>query len=190
MGLGSAVALGVSVSVGNLRQNMDDKQLSVTQRLKRLDWYGLATEVPMTICLILSLQWAGTVYDWSNWRIILLLTVTGVLAILFFVVEHIGGSNSMISLPILRQRNVTFSCAVGFCNFAALWIFSNYVSSIENHPPHRFWQGTNGSVDPRLFSSRARSRYPSFGFDVSADHDKHVRCRVGQRIFYIQDRLF
>ncbi|GAM42419.1 efflux pump antibiotic resistance protein [Talaromyces pinophilus] len=127
VGLGSAVALGVSVSVGHLRQNADDKQLSVTQRLKRLDWYGLATELPMTICLILSLQWAGTAYAWSNWRIILMLTITGVLAILFFVVEHIGGSNSMISLPILRQRNVAFSCVVGFGNFAALWIFANYI---------------------------------------------------------------
>lgn len=66
MGLGSAVALGVAVSTGHLSQNADDKQLSVTQRLKRLDWYGLATQLPMTICLILSLQWAGTTYDWSR----------------------------------------------------------------------------------------------------------------------------
>ncbi|KAJ5775632.1 efflux pump antibiotic resistance protein [Penicillium nucicola] len=127
VGLGSAVALGVSVSVGHLRQNVDDRQLSVARRLKSLDWYGLATELPMTICLILGLQWAGTTYSWSNWRIILLLTVTGLLAILFFVVEHIGGSNSMIPLPILRQRNVALSCVVGFCNFAALWIFANYI---------------------------------------------------------------
>ncbi|KAJ5232831.1 hypothetical protein N7468_005787 [Penicillium chermesinum] len=127
VGLGSAVALGVSVSVGHLRQNANDDQLSVGQRLKRLDWYGLATELPMTICLILGLQWAGTTYAWSNWRIILLLTMTGVLALLFLVVEHTGGSNSMISLPILRRRNVAFSCVVGFCNFAALWIFTNYL---------------------------------------------------------------
>ena len=190
VGLGSAVALGVSVSVGHLRQNADDKQLSVTQRMKRLDWYGLATELPMTICLILSFQWAGTVYAWSNWRIILLLTVTGVLAILFFVVEHIGGSNSMISLPILRQRNVAFSCVVGFCNFAALWIFANYVSSIENNLSHHCWQGANGSVDPRLFSSSAWSKYPSIGFDVSTDHAKYVHLRAGQWTFYIYNRLF
>ncbi|OKL60564.1 hypothetical protein UA08_03943 [Talaromyces atroroseus] len=126
VGLGCAVALGVSVSVDHLHQNADDKP-SAAQRLKGLDWYGLAIELPMTICLILALQWAGTTYAWSNWRIILLLTVTGVLVILFFVVEHIGGSNSMISLPILRQRNVAFSCVAGSCNFAGLWVFSNYL---------------------------------------------------------------
>ncbi len=121
-----------------MRQNADGEDSSVAQRLRRLDWYGLATVLPMTICLILSFQWAGTVYAWSSWRILLLLTVTGVLAILFFAVEHIGGVNSMIPLPILRQRNVAFGCVAGFCNFAALWIFGNYVSYIENNLPHHY----------------------------------------------------
>ncbi|KAJ5289223.1 hypothetical protein N7478_002253 [Penicillium angulare] len=127
VGLGTAVALGVIVTSGRLSQNADDKQLGVSQRLKGLDWYGLVTQLPMTICLILCLQWAGTTYKWSNWRIIVLLALTGVLAILFFVAERIGGKTSMISLPLLRQRNVAFSCVVGFCNFAALWILDNYL---------------------------------------------------------------
>ncbi|KAJ5094686.1 hypothetical protein N7456_010547 [Penicillium angulare] len=127
VGLGTAVALGVVITSGRLSQNAQDKQLSVIQRLEGLDWYGLVTQLPMTICLILGLQWAGTTYEWSNWRIILLFALIGVLAILFFLAERIGGKTSMISLPLLRQRNVAFSCVVGFCNFAALWILDNYL---------------------------------------------------------------
>ncbi|KAJ5723124.1 hypothetical protein N7488_001159 [Penicillium malachiteum] len=112
VGLGSAVALGVTVSSGRLSQNADDKKLSVTQRLKDLDWYGLATQFPMTICLILCLQWAGTTYKWSNWKIIFLFALSRVLAILFFVAELIGVKTSMIFLPLLRQRNVAFSCVL------------------------------------------------------------------------------
>jgi hypothetical protein len=144
----------------------------------------------MTICLILSLQWAGTTYGWSNWRIILLFTVTGMLTILFFVVEHIGGKISIISLPILRRGNVAFSCVAGFCNFAALWIFANYVSSIENYLPHHRRHAANGSVDPYLFSSSARSKYLGFSFDVPPNHTKYVHLRAGEWTLYIEDRLF
>jgi hypothetical protein len=190
VGLGTAVALGVTVTSGRLSQNADDKQLSVTQRLKGLDWYGLVTQLPMTICLFLCLQWAGTTYKWSNWRIIVLFALTGVLAILFFVAERIGGKTSMISLPLLRQRNVAFSCLVGFCNFAALWILDNYVSFIENYPPYHCGLAANGPVASTVFPSSARSRYPGFRFDVSTDYAKYVHLRASKWTLYIETWLY
>jgi hypothetical protein len=57
---------------------------------RKIDWRGLATELPMTVWLVLSLQ-----YPWSNWRIILLLTITGVLLVVFFLAELRAGDNSM-----------------------------------------------------------------------------------------------
>lgn len=98
------------------------------ERLKRVDWAGFATELPMTVCLVLSLQWAGTLYAWSNWRIILLLAITGVLLVVFFAAEYRAGDNSMVSLKMLRQRTVAFASVITFCNFAALWAISFYVS--------------------------------------------------------------
>jgi predicted MFS family arabinose efflux permease len=81
----------------------------------------------MTVCLVLALQWAGTVYSWANWRIILLLAMAFVLLAIFVVVEHRAGDNSMVPLKMLRQRTVAFASLITFCNFATLWVLAYYL---------------------------------------------------------------
>lgn len=84
--------------------------------------------VPMTLCLVMDLQWAGTTYPWASWRIILLLTLAAVLLAVFLIVEYRAGDKSMVSLKMLRQRSVAFASIIVFCNFAHLSVIAYYVS--------------------------------------------------------------
>lgn len=105
--------------------------------LRRIDWAGFAINVPMTLCLVLGLEWAGTRYSWANWRIILLLAVFVVLLTLFLTVEYRAGDDSMVPLKMLRQRSVAFASLITFCNFAHLAVIAYYVSRDSTPILHR-----------------------------------------------------
>lgn len=96
--------------------------------LKRIDWTGFAINIPMTLCLVLALAWAGMAYSWSNWRIILLLAIAAVLLAIFLIVEYRAGDGSMVPLKMLRQRSVAFASLITFCNFSHLAVIAYYVS--------------------------------------------------------------
>lgn len=86
--MGVAIIVIVFFSIDHLRRP-ENAHLNRKARLERLDLKGFCIEVPMTVCLILALQWVGTVYSWANWRIILLLRMAFVLLDVFLVVEPI-----------------------------------------------------------------------------------------------------
>lgn len=117
----------VFFSVGHIRRS-DNAHVNSKDRLKRIDWTGFAMNVPMTLCLVLGLQWAGITYSWANWRIILLLVVAAVLLAIFLLVEYRAGDESMVPLKMLRQRSVAFASLITFCNFAHLAVIAYYVS--------------------------------------------------------------
>lgn len=117
----------VFLGVGHIRRS-DTSHIDSKDRLKRIDWTGFAINVPMTLCLVLGLQWAGNTYSWANWRIILLLVVAAVLFALFFLVEYRAGDEGMVPMKMLRQRSVSFASLITFCNFAHLAVIAYYVS--------------------------------------------------------------
>jgi MFS family permease len=121
-----AIIVIVFFSIGNLRRS-ENAHLNSKDGLKRIDWAGFVINVPMTLCLVLGLQWAGTTYAWADWRIILLLVLAGVLLAIFLFVEHRAGDESMVPLKMLRQRSVAFASLITFCNFAHLAVISYYV---------------------------------------------------------------
>jgi MFS family permease len=90
--------LGIVVvffSIGHLRKS-GNAHLTNKDVLKKIDWIGFGISVPMTLTLVLALQWGGTVHAWSNWRIILLLVLAGVLTAFFIFWERRAEENSMI----------------------------------------------------------------------------------------------
>lgn len=125
--VGVACILSTHFFVHNL-QRPENAHLKNTEKLRRLDLTGFAFYVPMMVCLILGLQWAGTEYAWDSWMIILLLILTGVLLIVFLVTEYRAGEQSMFPLTMLRQRSTALSSAFTFCNSAALFVVAYYVS--------------------------------------------------------------
>jgi len=117
----------VFFSVGHIRKS-ENAHINSKDGLKRIDWTGFAINVPMTLCLLLGLQWAGTTYSWANWRIILLLVVAALLLAIFLIVEYRAGDESMVPLNMLRQRSVALASLITFCNFAHLAVIAYYVS--------------------------------------------------------------
>lgn len=121
-----AIIFIIYFSIGQLRRP-EHADLSKKGKLEKIDWTGLATQLSMTGCLILALQWAGTEYPWRDWRIILLLTLSGGLLAAFLFAERRNGDKAMVPLKMLRRQIVAFASCVTFCNFSALWIVSFYV---------------------------------------------------------------
>lgn len=125
--VGVAVILSVFFFAHNI-QRPEHADLPSKEKLKRLDIPGFAAFVPLVISVILALEWAGPDYAWNNWRIILLLTLTGVLLLVFLAVEYRTGEDSMFPLKLMCQRSVAFSALFTFCNSAALFVTAYYVS--------------------------------------------------------------
>lgn len=114
-------------AVGDIRRPATESRRS-EGRLKRIDWAGFAVNVPMALCLVLALQWGGNLYAWSNWRVILLLVLAGLLLPSFLFLEHRAGDGSLVPLKMLRQRTVACASLITFCNFAHLCLLAYYVS--------------------------------------------------------------
>lgn len=85
--------------------------------LSQFDPVGTIFFVAGIICLLISLQWGGAQYPWSDGRIIALLTIFGVLIIVWVVAQWRGGDNATVPLRILRQRTVT--CSTFYIFFAS-----------------------------------------------------------------------
>jgi MFS family permease len=127
--VGVAVILSVFFFVHDI-QRPEHADLPRRQKLKRLDIPGLMAFLPLAISVILALEWGGSEYMWSNWRIILLWVLVGVLLLVFLGVEYRSGDDSMFPLKLLYQRSVAFSALFTFCNSAALFVTAYYVSCL------------------------------------------------------------
>lgn len=113
--------------VGEIRRPTDETQFGV-DRLRSISWAGFAANVPMALCLVLAFQWGGNQYVWSNWRVILLLALAGVLLVSFLSIEHWAGDGGLVPLKMLRQRMIVCASLITFCNFAHLFLLAYYVS--------------------------------------------------------------
>ncbi|KAJ5671166.1 hypothetical protein N7507_000293 [Penicillium longicatenatum] len=123
--IGVLIIAVVFFSLGHIRQSGNAHNSKGS--LKRIDWIGFAINVPMTLCLVLALQWAGITYSWGNWRIILLLVIAALLLAIFLIVEYRAEDDSMVPLKMLRQRSVAFASLITFCNFAHLAVIAYYL---------------------------------------------------------------
>lgn len=82
------------------------KNASPWDFVQKLDLLGTALLMPWTVCLLLALEWGGTTYSWSNWRIVLCLCLFAVLFMLWLYVQHIKGDGATVPLRIMKQRSV------------------------------------------------------------------------------------
>ncbi|KAI1116645.1 major facilitator superfamily domain-containing protein [Nemania sp. NC0429] len=95
----------------------DGKATSVTDKLAEMDLVGTISMIGSLLSLLIALQWGGSTYPWNNGRIIALLTVAGVLAIVFIISQatSILGKSRTIPPTIAKNRDVWLagSYAVG-----------------------------------------------------------------------------
>ncbi len=92
---------------------------TLLERLKRFDPFGTLVFMPGIICLLLALQWGGTMYAWNSWRIILLLVFFAVLIAVFIFIQHLQQDMGTVPPRIFFTRTVWAAGSFSFCLGAA-----------------------------------------------------------------------
>ncbi|KAH7165616.1 major facilitator superfamily domain-containing protein [Dactylonectria macrodidyma] len=82
------------------------ESVPISKHIMRLDPLGTFFFVPSMVCLILALQWGGSTYAWSNWRIIVLFVLFGLTAIAFCTVQVMMPETATVPLRIIKQRTM------------------------------------------------------------------------------------
>ena len=102
------------------------EQLTLREKLDRLDFLGFSLFFPTVVCLLLALQWGGVTYAWNSGRIIALLVLFVVLLSAFIAVQIWKQETATIPPRILKNRNVPCGMAFNTCVGGALFVFIYY----------------------------------------------------------------
>jgi MFS family permease len=79
---------------------------TLRQQFIKLDPIGTLVFLPGIVCVLLALQWGGTSYAWSNWRIPFLFVLGGILLGIFIFVQFKMGENATVPIRIIKQRSI------------------------------------------------------------------------------------
>lgn len=105
-----------------------DVELSVRNKLRRVDPFGTLLILPCIVCLMIALQWGGNRYGWGNWRIVLLFVLFVVLVIGFAYVQHRQQDKAILPPRILKNRTVLASTLFGCCTNGMLAVTEYYIA--------------------------------------------------------------
>jgi EmrB/QacA subfamily drug resistance transporter len=92
-----------------------EANVSWRQRANQLDLWGTVVFIVDIVCCLLALQWGGSRYPWSNWRIILCFVLFGVLTVVFLIIQYYKGENATVPFRVVKQRSVAAACWFAFC---------------------------------------------------------------------------
>ena len=81
-------------------------ELSALDPLRRFDPMGILCLVPAIICLMLALQWGGTIYAWKSSHIIGLFVGAGLLFLIFIAVEVQSPAIAIAPMRVVLNRSV------------------------------------------------------------------------------------
>ncbi|KAL8857059.1 MAG: hypothetical protein Q9178_006351 [Gyalolechia marmorata] len=124
--LGAVTVAGIAVYFKSPKRQ---KQASIgfKARSKQFDPVGTTLFIPAIVCLLLALQWGGSLYAWSNGRVIALFVICGVLLIAFITVQFIQGENATIPIRIVKQRSVAAASWYTFCLGGSFFVLIYFV---------------------------------------------------------------
>lgn len=105
-----------------------DENLSLKEKIKRLDLLGTAILAPAMLCLLLALQWGGTLYRWDDTRVIALFVLSGVLLSGFLLTEWRLGEKASLPFRILRNRSLLAGAFFDHCCNATVTVIEYYMS--------------------------------------------------------------
>lgn len=96
------------------------------QHFLQLDPVGTFFLVPSLVCLVLALQYGGTVDFWSSGQVIALLVTFAVLGLAFILVQ-IFNKNGTIPHDVIKTRDILAGALYMFCHGGALTTLVIYV---------------------------------------------------------------
>ncbi|KAH9940252.1 efflux pump antibiotic resistance protein [Amylocystis lapponica] len=88
---------------------------STRQKLKKIDYLGVAIIVTSIVLVLLSLNWGGTTFAWDSVQILCTLLIGVTLMAVFILVEGRLAQLPIVPLHIFRSRTVV---GLYFCTFA------------------------------------------------------------------------
>ncbi|KAJ5604494.1 hypothetical protein N7510_009648 [Penicillium lagena] len=97
------------------------------EQMKQLDPLGNLFLVPSVVCLLLALEWGGSTYPWSSWRIILLFVLFGVLFIIFVGTQIRGQEKALVPPRIFKQRSVLAGVMWTMCTSGGMMVMLYYL---------------------------------------------------------------
>lgn len=98
--------------------------LPLPAKLSQCDPIGVALLIPTIFCLILALEWAGTFYDWTNFRVLLPLCLSVCLAGAFVTCQVWRGQKATLHLELLRSRTIVACILYSGFMAASLYIIA------------------------------------------------------------------
>ncbi|KAL7911483.1 MFS multidrug transporter [Trichoderma velutinum] len=104
-----------------------NEHTTFVEKIMRFDPFGNLLFIPAIICLLLALQWGGTLYPWNNGRIIALFILFGVLIIGFIFVQRRQGENATVPPRIISNRSVWASCLYIFFLGSSFYLMVYYI---------------------------------------------------------------
>jgi hypothetical protein len=108
-------------------QKLDKKADGWVGKLKQLDPFGNLVFFPGIVCLILALQWGGTLYSWKNARIIVLLVLCAVLCVAFIAIQAWKKEDGTIPPRIVKMRSMYASMWFGFFSGSGMMVLLYYL---------------------------------------------------------------
>ncbi|ETI26875.1 hypothetical protein G647_09974 [Cladophialophora carrionii CBS 160.54] len=104
-----------------------EAKVPLRERVHQLDLGGTALFIVDIIVCLLALQWGGSTYAWSSWRIILCLTLFGILTIAFVIWQYFMKEFGTIPFNIISQRSVAAASWFAFTLGGAFFVLIYWV---------------------------------------------------------------
>ncbi|KAK5090598.1 hypothetical protein LTR05_000773 [Lithohypha guttulata] len=124
--LGAITCLAIGLLFKSPTRKLEAK-VPFTQRVKQLDLVGTSLFITGIVVVLLALQWGGTKYPWSDWRIILLFVLFGIITIVFIGLQWYLKDNATLPFRIISQRSVAAACVWASLLGAAFFILIYWV---------------------------------------------------------------
>ncbi|XWW93970.1 hypothetical protein V2A60_001909 [Cordyceps javanica] len=123
-----AVSLLVTVLLVNLSdQKLESPAKTLIGKIQQLDPIGNLAFFPGIVCLILALQWGGTLYSWANARIIALIIVCIALVAIFLGIQIWKKEQATLPPRIIKQRSIAAAMFFCFFNGAGMMVLMYYL---------------------------------------------------------------
>jgi hypothetical protein len=111
------------------------------KKIRQFDLLGTLIFVPANVCLLLALQWGGNSLAWNSWKIILLLCLSGVLLVIWGIVQWVKKDLATLPPHIISQRSVAAGVWYTFTQGSTLFVIVYYLPI--------YFQGVRGTSATR-----------------------------------------
>lgn len=102
-------------------------ELSLAKKILQLDPVGTAFFVPAVASLLLALEWGGSTYAWSNWRIIVLFVCFAIGGVAFIVVQVLMPESASLPMRVIKIRTVYLGALVMLLLSGAMMLCVYYI---------------------------------------------------------------